>query len=375
MIAIVGAGPSGLAQAISLVLFASIPPASIHVYEQRPSYTRTTFVLLSEPTVVRLQSMGARQILLRNQTLGNCRDLYLMDDNMDKITYSHDPIPLNPPYTPVSVDDLICAQLNGIGYVSVALQDLENALRERAIQLGISIENKKVERLVSNGLYYSIETKSVLDYDLIIVAEGAKRSLISRDLQFSSKLLSHRDLFVRVHISPIGPVVAIGKKGGKKLVYGDTAQDRDALVFLQYPQDNLNEQNTGTEHFFSQEYNNTPNAIQEYAIEATKELLRQLPITPTPKITSVAPEAFIVQEKVLSRAMVQNVAVVGDAFRQGHFFSGLGTNLALVADCDLVISLVHGMILGDPMCAEQFNDGMLEIAEMLVNTDLNTWFA
>ncbi|KAJ3254041.1 hypothetical protein HK103_007580 [Boothiomyces macroporosus] len=374
MIAIVGAGPAGLSQAISLVLFASIPASSIQIFEQRPAYTRTTFVLLNGPTVERLQCMGVRQILLRNQAIGNCRDLYLLDD-MSKHTYTHENVPTNPLFRPVDVDELICAQLNGVGFVSVSLQDLETALKERAVELGITFITKKVQQLVSNGLCYSIQTDEIIDFDLIIIAEGAKRNLISRDLGFSTKLLSQRDIFVRVHVSPVGPVVAVGKNGGKRLLYGDSAHSRDALVFLQYPKDKLDEINTGTEHFFSNASNGSLNAVQEYGSKATLDFLSQLPIHPSPKITSIAPETFVVQDKVLSQAMIQNVAVVGDAFRQGHFFTGLGTNLALVADCDLVISLVHGMLLGDPMSAEEFNDNMLSIAEMLVNTDLNTWFS
>lgn len=337
---IIGGGPAGLAAALSLVQSCSSNPRDIEILEHRKP-ARSNYVLLNAHSTARLKRLGVYQKLIDRKQYGVYEKLLMVGEgvhpfDMEQLERSDD----------ATIQELIDAQKHGVGLKSVTIADLERAMRDQCLEVGIKCTVAKVDRLLySNGKYNVVVGNSIKFCDYIILCEGASRKFVS-SMKIRDLRISKPEYHIRVNLKRnTGPFVAIGKCMDtelKRLMFGDAAQDRSGIIFIECPNSIVpSALHKGTEYEFHTSFKNgTSMSIpNDYAITEAIKFMDRCGIEPV-GVESVSPP-FCVQDTRLEKAYVDNVLIIGDAYRTGHFYTGLGTTLAVLKDCDYMIELVN----------------------------------
>ncbi|KAJ3293507.1 hypothetical protein HDU79_000299 [Rhizoclosmatium sp. JEL0117] len=397
---VVGGGPAGLAAALSLVHLGCIPASNVTVFEQRQEPTRSNVILLSEVAVQRLKILGIdciksgignmTQLVLKGGSSGQESEAALIEfgGHLD-LTYTQSTqLLLDSPIANTAAD-IIDAQSNGKGIVGVTLGDLERALKLRVKELGITITQQRVLGLVltrKDKYALDLGTGTVIESDLIVLAEGASRSIATTSLNLESIPVSSKEHWARVHMQPnVGATVGVvfSNVNGtvqKRLLLGDPVQNRYTQLMLQIPapfnHTSFANMLCGTEHELST-HNNTDPLIQQQALKFSNDISAVVPSIDSLTVESIALRSFVVQDCYLERVFVGNVAIVGDTARSGHFLTGVGTALAIVNDCDALLKLVESDKSLEAMKegGQEFEDSIQSASRLLFAHNKEKWFA
>ncbi|KAJ3028737.1 UNVERIFIED_CONTAM: hypothetical protein HDU68_001016 [Siphonaria sp. JEL0065] len=392
-VSIIGGGASGLASAISLVLFGGIDPNAIKVFEPRQPI-RSNILVLPKPAVARLKALGVASILKQRNQIGNLDRLCFLRNEVEEQVA--EPMVVSPmdghlidleddddePFLePVPMAEIIDAQKTGAGIVGVVICDLERALRDRAEQLGIYIIEAAATDLVLNnqsGYQIVLDDGSVDEPDLVILAEGNSRRLVTRCLPIPIEVCSKQEHYARVHIKfNIGPILCTGflnpkDPKSKFLVMGDPVQTSYAQTIIQVKEPfNLvngrhDECKTGTEPQYSF-HEGSGFVLKEVAIDA-RSVFHKLNLPQDVVFSSMAPRSFVVQDTMLKTTTYENVVVIGDAAHSGHFLSGVGTAVGILFDSDVLLKLIMGG------STAEFAESMRSGTKEWFSYDKKTWF-
>ncbi|KAJ3028738.1 UNVERIFIED_CONTAM: hypothetical protein HDU68_001017 [Siphonaria sp. JEL0065] len=363
---IIGGGPSGLAAAISLVLFGGIRADAIRVYEPRTPI-RTNVLVLSRLVVERLRSLGVAVLLSNKNQIANFETLRVLNEKpgadptlfkakmeghlqvLDNVGVDSSSL-----YAPAPMADILYAQKVGTGIVGVAICDLEKALRDRALHLGICVIDGVVSKLEfdQNRYHLVLDDGSTDKPDLVILAEGNSRRLATHTLKIPVEACSEQEHYARVHIkSNIGSILnvgfmAVGNELAKFLITGDPAQPRytQSIMQIREPFNLINgrheECKTGTEPQYS--FHEGSGAILKEVAHEARNAFKKLELPHEVVFSSMAPRSFVVQDTMLQTTVCENVVVIGDAAHSGHFLTGVGTAVGILFDSDILLKLIKG---------------------------------
>ena len=221
------------------------------------------------------------------------------------------------------------------------------------------------------------------DPDVIVAAEGGRRELLKRDLGLASVLISKPQLFMYGFLTSeasaaLGPHIYFNRvwdpevsrpdnnRFAKHSIIGRPGAPGQAVCFVQC--DGRSDRTCET----------LLTDMQRHMQQAFPSL-RDVNLEFDP---SIPPQRCVVQETHASCYVTQNVLVVGDAARTGHFCSAVGVPHSLVSDgnaigpvCEAVVQLSRGKgTQADVDAAKTACEArMREVAQMYHENDL-FWF-
>ncbi|KAJ3292038.1 hypothetical protein HK104_005593 [Borealophlyctis nickersoniae] len=182
----------------------------------------------------------------------------------------------------------------------------------------------------------------LVSIDLIILAGGARRQIVTSQLNLTPIPVSDMHTFSFSFLNEsIGPQILFLRTRDndtghwcKTAIVGNEITEEGPILFTQITSSQSTETLAG---IASQRINDIKAAYKN------ENLPEKLTLN-----TTIPPKTFTAQETKLPKTNVNNIFIVGDAARTGHFQSALGASLGLVFDVAAVREVGETFIRNGP---------------------------